>query len=56
MDYSGFLIKADNHIRMSYHYAETKQMTESIEELLYAMAELKLAVNAIKDEKSRREG
>lgn len=56
MDYAAYLIKADKHIRMAYHYAETKQLTESIEELLSAMAELKLAVNAIKDAKLRREG
>ena len=55
MDYAAYLIKSDKHIRMAYHYAETKQLTESIEELLGAMAELKLAINAIKHAKLRRQ-
>jgi hypothetical protein len=56
MDYAAYLIKADKHIRMAYHYAETKQLNESIDELLSAMTEMKLAINAIKHAKIRREG
>jgi len=55
MDYSAYLIKADQHIRMAYHYAELKDFKKSMDELLFAIVELKLAVTAIKDAETRRQ-
>ena len=41
MDYSAYLIKADQHIRMAYHYAELKDFKKSMDELLNKFATLK---------------
>ena len=56
MDYAEYIIKAQQHIRMGYHFAETKQTIKSLEELICAVTEIRLAINALNDAKARREG
>lgn len=56
MDYAEYIIKAQQHIRMGYHFAEIKQTIKSLEELICAVTEIRLAINALNDAKARREG
>ena len=55
MDYAEYIIKAQQHIRMGYHFAETKQTVKSLEELICAMTEIRLAINALNEARRQKQ-
>jgi len=49
MDYSGHLLKADQHMRMAYHFCELKDYKKSMDELIGALVEIRLTLTIVKD-------